>query len=74
MVSRASANEVQANTVQSILMANKVNANKSAKSTSANRLTQTDEIASNKIVWGMISKAIENILVAFEFANKKRRG
>ena len=74
VVSRANANEVQADTVQSVRMANKENANKSAKNTSANGLPQTGETASNKTVWGMISMAMASILAAFGFADKKRRG
>ena len=74
VVSRANANEVQADTVQSVRMANKVNATKNAKNTSANGLPQTGETASNKTVWGMISMAMASILAAFGFADKKRRG
>ena len=68
------ANEVQADTVQSVRMANKANVNKSAKNTSANGLPQTGETTSNKTVWGMISMAMASILAAFGFADKKRRG
>ena len=74
VVSRANANEVQADTVQSVRMANKANATKSEKNTSANGLPQTGETASNKTVWGMISMAMASILAAFGFADKKRRG
>ena len=77
VVSRANANEaneVQADTVQSVRMANKANATKNAKNTSANGLPQTGETASNKTVWGMISMAMASILAAFGFADKKRRG
>lgn len=73
VVSRAN-NEVQADTVQSVRMANKANATKSEKNTSANGLPQTGETASNKTVWGMISMAMASILAAFGFADKKRRG
>lgn len=66
--------EVQADTVQSVRMANKANAAKNAKNTSANELPQTGETASNKTVWGMISIAMAGIFAAFGFADKKRRG
>ena len=55
-------------------MANKANAAKNAKNTSANGLPQTGETTSNKTDWGMISMAMASILAAFGFADKKRRG
>lgn len=70
----AAANKVQADTVQSVRMANKANANKNVKRTSGNRLPQTGETTSNKTVWGMISVVMASILAAFGFADKKRRG
>lgn len=67
------ANEVQADTVHGVRMANTNKLNNGTKNESTNEMPQTGETDSNKTVWGMLSVALASILAAFGFNRKRRR-